>query len=417
MSLIDRIFRRANNNFSLPMMTGGNWIIPTNRSTEGYLRAYGEVGWLFAVVNKIAVSFGDTKWRTVRIRRDGEKEVIPDHPLTEILKRSNPIQTGSEVRELAQMYIDLVGECFLLIGKNAINQPIGLFNLPPHRMSPIPDEDKLIAGYIYDLGDRKIPFEVDEIIHIKQPNPHDQMRGIGAVQSLAVDIDTESYASRWNRNVFYNNGMPEGILKLPRMAKEDYEKAKEKWQSDYGGIGNARKTAVVTGSKEDTIDYKQIMLSPKDMDFGELRKMTRDNILGVFGMPASLMGIEGVGSRARAEEDNYMFAKWVLSPRLNRYKESINEKLAPLFGSDIEVEYEDPVPENKEMILKGIEVGIGKGVMTVNEARALLGLDERKDGDVLLIPSNVIPTDESGKVSSPLEEGNKRLEAFRRLLS
>jgi SPP1 gp7 family putative phage head morphogenesis protein len=63
--------------------------------------------------------------------------------------------------------------------------------------------------------------------------------------------------------------------------------------------------------------------------------------------------------------------------------------------------YEEVVPETLEQKMLLAESGIKAGYLTINEARKLRGLDALPNGDVLLVPLNLIPTPVSGKITMP----------------
>ena len=141
--------------------------------------------------------------------------------------------------------------------------------------------------------------------------------------------------------------------------------------------------------------YIQIQNSVKDMDFSQLKRLNRDVILGVYGMPLSVMGISENVNKANAYEGDYTFARWIVKPRLDRIKNKLNEQLIPKFrrAESLELDYDEVVPETIEQKMLLAESGIRAGYLTINEARKLRGLDALPNGDVLLVPLNLIPTD------------------------
>jgi SPP1 gp7 family putative phage head morphogenesis protein len=127
------------------------------------------------------------------------------------------------------------------------------------------------------------------------------------------------------------------------------------------------------------------------MDFMKLRKLNRDVILGAYGVPYSILGGSEQINKANAEAGAYVFARWVIKPRLTRFREKMNEQFCPMFGEGLELEFEDPVPEDREALIVEAERGVKAGFLTVNEARQLLGYDELKSGNVFLLPINLLP--------------------------
>ena len=89
------------------------------------------------------------------------------------------------------------------------------------------------------------------------------------------------------------------------------------------------------------------------MQFDEGRRWNRDLIFGAFGIHGSIMGVSENINRANAEAAETHYAKWLITPRLVRIKEALNERVLPVFGDPtLEFHFDDPVPENRELRLK-----------------------------------------------------------------
>jgi SPP1 gp7 family putative phage head morphogenesis protein len=159
-------------------------------------------------------------------------------------------------------------------------------------------------------------------------------------------------------------------------------------------VAKAHKVAIIGGGAK--ID--RTMISQRDMDFWRLRKVNRDTILGAYGIPLTILGIEGPGSRARAEADAYIFARYVIKPRLTRFREKLNEQLCPLFGEGLELDFDNPVPENREQLITEADTGVRAGYLTINEARQMLGFDAVPRGDVFIMPMTMLPTPAKGNL-------------------
>ncbi len=304
---------------------GGTFAIPPRQNMESYLRAYGEGGWLFGCVSRIAAAVAECTWHLNEIDRKGESEEVTNHAIADLLNHPNPFQTGHDLIELSQMYLDLTGESYWAITQGKGRKEIWL--VPPIWMRPVPGENDFISGYVAENGGWQVPFAVEEIISFLYPDPRNPMRGIGPTQSIGIDLDTESFSAQHNRNYFYNNADSGTVISYPdTMPKEEYERIREQWDSRHRGYGRAHKVAVLTGGAK--ID--KAMVSHRDMDFVNMRKMNREVILGAFGMPYSILGGREQGSRATTEADQVTFARWCVRPRLVRIREKLNENIEKL---------------------------------------------------------------------------------------
>ena len=346
---------------------------------------------------------GEVKWRLYKGSERSERSQVKDHPILKLLDFANEFQTGQEIMELLSLHMDLGGKAYWYLPKNGLNVPSEIWALPPHLMTVIPSEKNFIAGYIYQSGEEKIPFDKSEIIRFPMPDPINPYGGIGYAQATAIELDTEKYATEWNKAFFYNSARPDAVLEASgHLGEEQFNALRSQWSSRYQGVSRAHKIAILEGG----LTYKKIQFTQKEMDFPEIRKQTRENVMFAFGIPQSVMGVSENVNRANAEAGDYTFARWLIKPRLTRIKNKLNEQLLPMFSKaeGVEIDFEEVVPETIEQKKGLAESGVKAGYMTINEGRKLAGLDPIPSGDILLIPLNMIPTPTTEIISQPVEE-------------
>ncbi len=402
MNIIDKIFQHTKRPIpNNPYLNIGG-IMPPDRTNDGLLRAYGEVGWLYAVVFRIALGCSEVKWvLNDATNREHPKQIFK-HPILDLLRLVNPFQTSNEFIALDTIYNELVGESFWALNGNALGEPAEIVLPYPHKMSVVPSREfPFVKGYVYGTGRDAIPFDVNEIIHFKYPSPLNQYRGLGPAQAIGLELDSELYSSQWVRQFFFNSARPDGIIQFDyNLSDEQFEKLKKQWSEKYKGISKAHQVALLEGGGK----YIQVQNTVKDMDFPNLKLKNRDSILGVFGMPLSVMGISENVNKANAEAGDYTFARWIVKPRLEWKKAKLQEQLIPKFrdSKSLEIGFEEVVPETIEQKRDLAESGMRAGYLTINEARKMQHLDPLPNGDVLLVPLNLIPTDIKKPMNSPL---------------
>lgn len=389
MNILQRLFKRKEKAapFSYYPL---NWQIPPNRKETDWMKAYQENNWVFAAVSKIAQSVAATEWRLfTRDSQEAEIDII-DGPIYNLLKKPNPFMPFQEFIELTQIYLELTGEVYWVLSKNGLGQPAEIWPVPPDRMWVVPDRENFIKGYIYIWGGENIPFDPDEVIHITYPNPLNVYKGVGPTQAAGLQIDNDTFAQQYARNFFYNSAMPGGYIKVPNsLTEEEFVALKERWNLGHQGVDKAHKVAVLEGGAE----FVQTAFSMRDLQLADIRKQNRDDILATFGVHASILGISENVNRANAEAAEYTFAKRTIEPRLRKLEGKINNELIPMFKPKMPVifDFQHVIPEDIETIVRKVQVGIQTGIMTVNEARNMLGLEDIDGGDVLYVPSTVMP--------------------------
>ena len=372
---------------------GGSYIsemaIPPGLNYQRYLEVYGEVGWLFGAVSLIANSVASSEWMLYQKKNRREYEEIEDHPILDLLDHVNPFQTKYQFLLLLQTYLCLVGEAFIVLNFNRLKVPGEMWLAPPGFMYIVPSKTQYISHYEYRRGSDVLRLEIPEVIHIMDSNPANPYRGTGAARAASMDISAEYYASRYQQRLFFNDATPGLIMEFPDLPPaEERKQLREEFLQVHQGWRNARKPAFLWGGAK----ANTIALAPKDMEFGGLRGASKKVILGVLHIPDSLMGAGEIGSRARAEADEYIFAKYNTKPKLTQIREALNEQLCPLYDEKLWLNYVNPVTEDREGLVNECEKMVRAGVYTREFAQKLLGHGpEDMKGGTYLLPLTILP--------------------------
>ncbi len=344
------------------------------------LAAYTSVGWLFAVVSRISVGVASVEWKAYQKHSNGERtELAPEHPANMIWMRPNPFSSRTAFVEAGQQHQELAGETFILMVGNGA-KPDELWTLRPDYMKPVASEKNWLDGWWYEVSGHKVFLPHEDVIQLKFPSPISEFRGVGPIAAIHEDIAAENDASKFNSNSFKNGAQPGGIIQMREGAQElddaQFRTFTERWRQQHQGVSNANRIAVLESGME-WVDRK---FSNRDLQLDQIRKTNRDIIFGAWGISSSIMGVTEDVNRANAEAAEVHFQRWLINPRLVRYKEALNHRLAPFFGTGIEYDFEDPVPSNREIEIREAEVGFETRSLTTNEIRRRLHEDELEDG-------------------------------------
>lgn len=357
---------------------------PPEMKTTEYLGAMR--GWVYIAVKAIAQEVAKIELVLYK-KRGGKVEIVPEHELLDLLDRVNPFATKADFLEATQAYIELVGESFWWKYKvNGKTKQIWILRPDFVEILPPAKEGDYIGGYKYKVVGMKTPnlYPVDEVVHFKEFNPENPYRGKGPLQAAAYAYDTDLFASKWNRNFFYNNAMPSTILTTEQNVKEkDIRRIQAEWDNKFGGVNKAHKMAILTGGLKLDDVLKQ---SIKDMDFLNSRKFSRDEIFTIFQVPKTIVSITEDVNRANAREGKAVWIENVIKPKMSKLVAFLNEFLVPEWGEEYYLGYKDPSPESVDMNIKLIEVG--KDILTINEKRELIDYDPVDGGDVLVVPNS-----------------------------
>jgi len=345
--------------------------------------------WVYACVSIRARAISGAKFRVyVESGSEELQEVKPGHPLSRLLKEVNPVDTYREMMYLTSAYQDLTGDAYWYVPKNGLGVPGEIWVLPSEKMHIIPSSSDVIARYELQNGTEKIPFDAEEIVHFKHPNPKNRFYGASVLMAAAHSSDIDQFQHEYQRQFYQNFAVPPFALKTDGSLDEQaYERLRADWQRNHGGPKNSGKVAIL----ENGLSLERIGLNPKDLDWLASNRATRDDILAIFGVPASKLGLVEDVNRANAEANDYTFSANVVEPILSMIDERMTQDLARKFDEKLIVMHDSTIA-NDEM--KEAEVAgrrISGMLTTINEEREALGYLPVDNGDRILVPLNLVP--------------------------
>lgn len=330
---------------------------------ETHIRQYGMNGTIFSIVSLLAEATSTPTWRLYKkgardkrrryftgdVGSDQRIEVI-DHPALTLWNNPNSMLTGFEFREGSQQHEELTGETFWVIDKdNALGVPTAMWYVQPHRVEPVTDPLGDLTGWVYiGPSGEQIPLKIDEVILEKRPNPEDPYRGAGPIQSIMPNIQQQRYATEYQRNLFLNGAEPGGTIEVPNsLSDQEFDELIDRWRESHRGVARAGQVGVL----ENGMKWVASNNTNKDLEYGQLRLANRDEMREAYRIHKAMLGTSDDVNRANAQTAEEIFTAWQIIPRLNRRRDTLNNKLLPLFkslGEGVEFDYDDPSPRNAE---------------------------------------------------------------------
>lgn len=357
-------------------------------------------------------------------------EPIEYHPVMDLLNRPNPLQSYTEFFNSLFGYLLLSGNAYTLrVGADG-QAPSELHLLRPDRIiikggnNPIPDKYQYIIN-----GRIQAEYEVDqetgfsEVKQTKLWNPLDDFYGLSPLSAGALEIDQHNMAARHNVNLLNNGARPSGAVIFKPKDDQGFavnltESQRQQLLTDlnqrFGGTSNAGRPMLLEGD----FDWKEMGLSPKDMDFHNLKHMATTDIALCFGVPSQLVGVPDAQTYANVSEARLALYEETIIPYLRKIESDLNEWLMPMFGEDLNFEYDiDSIPalsERRKKIYENVTMAVREGIITRNEARQRLGLPALKGADDLLVNASLFPlgTEEVPQPTQSNEEDAKEYDDY-----
>ncbi len=258
---------------------------------------------VYRCVNLIATSLSNIPIKLLEHRPEGDVE-IRIHPTLSLLRNPNAKQSQcSFFRDLFSQLM-LSGNAFIKASANGQNVapaekfPTALKVLRSDRVRILLDDEGHQAGFEYTKGTHKKVFPFDRktgqsaILHIKLFHPLNDWYGMSPLEAAAQSIDQHNAVAAHNLAILQNGGRPTGALILRSLTNgvlqsHQREELRRDFNGLYSGAENAGKILILEGNCE----WKEMGLSPKDLDFNSGRQAAAREIAQAFGIPPIMIGM------------------------------------------------------------------------------------------------------------------------------
>ena len=334
-------------------------------------------------------------------------QVLDSHPIVTLLSRPNPLQSHSEFFNSTFGFLLLSGNAYILKVGSEVGAPKELHLLRPDRMvvkggaNPIPERyDYVINGRVhasYPIDERS---GFSDVKHIKLWNPLDDYYGLSPMSAAALEVDQHNMAGKHNINLLSNGARPSGaVIFKPQddagisvnLSESQRQQLLTDLNNRFSGTANAGRPLLLEGD----FDWKEMGLSPKDMDFLNLKHMSATDIAMCFGVPSQLVGVPDAQTYSNVAEARLALYEETIIPHLRKLESDLNEWLVPLYGENLEFCFDiDKIPalaERTRRIYENVTIAVREGIMTRNEAREQLGLSPMDGADDLYISATLFP--------------------------
>lgn len=294
------------------------------------IEAFNVHTWVYACANLIANAFSMIEFLPYVKSGDGSWDVNEKHPFRKILNSPNPNMSGIELRRLLSLSSKLTGNAFMICEPEGTRTPTELWPLQPHKVTVKSDAKNFVSSYVYNVNGHIQTFPAERIIHIREATPTNLQYGQGSLTAAKNAVTADLFADSWNRYFFANSTRPDAILQSDTaLSPEEQKRALTAWKKAYEGPKNRGKIAVLGGLK-----YIEVNRLHKDMDFVNLRKMLREEVLAAFGVPQSMVGILDQANYSNMKEQTKVFWTQTMIPEIRKFESIMTLRAAQITGDD-----------------------------------------------------------------------------------
>lgn len=342
---------------------------------------------VYRCVNLIARGAASVPWRLYK----GMHEV-GEHALLDLLHHPNPRQAGASFIESVLAYLLLAGNSYVEMVKDSMGLPVELYALRPDRMRVIPGNTGVPEAFEYSVNGEKRVLSVDSIrghssvLHLKYFNPLHDWYGLSPIEAALSAIDQHNQVSGHNLALLQNGGRPSGALRVGpnqqnyTLTEDQREELRNSLRDLYEGGDNAGRILVMEGD----MDWREMGLSPKDLDFVEGKNMSAREIAQAYGVPSMLVGVPGDATFSNYREARLHLWEDTILPLLDYLTDELNAWLARQYGDALRLSYDiDGIPALAVRRNEAWRKIQNVKFLTLNEKREAVGYAPLKDGDVL----------------------------------
>ncbi len=366
-----------------------------NSPFGGVTHPYKQHVWVHACVNAIAQNIAGVPLLFCAGSRKNKK-IVESGPLVQVMETPNPMMSGAQLTEATYVFLGITGEAFYILDRGNITEvPREIWTFHPSRFQHVVDEGSgLIRGWVYTRGTKRIPLEPHEVLFFRYFNPDDDYRGLSPLQAAKLGVDQDFWAAQYNANFFRNGAQLRGYLETDEnLSPDEFDRILAQFNDRHQGVSKAHQIGLLEGG----LKYKEAGLSQKDMDFLEGRKYNREEVMAVYKVPKSELGLYEQINFATAKTMDKVFWTKTLLPKMLLFENIVwSQFLSKLSGTEIWAEFDrtaiDALKEDLATLLETSQKFWGMGVPfnTINETLGL-GFPKIEGGDTGYLPFNMVP--------------------------
>lgn len=334
-------------------------------------------------VAMITTAAASVPWKLSE-RRARTSRILEAHPLLTLLNTPNPLQGGTELCEALYAHRLIAGNSYLHAISPKDGSPLELHVLRPDRVAIIPSVGGVPKAYRYSIDGRSVDVPVDaisgqsRILHLKAFHPLDDWYGLSPMEAAAYSIDQHNQCGAWNQALLQNGARPSGALMVKAgegqsgsLSEMQYGRLKAQLNEQFSGAINAGRPLLLEGG----LEWKEMSLNPKDMDFINIKHSSARDIALAFGVPPQLLGIPGDNTYANLKEARMALWEQTIIPLLQNVTDALNNWLVPMFDTSLTLSLDqDAIPIFAEKRDAYWERIANADFLSAEEKRKLLGI-------------------------------------------
>lgn len=225
-----------------------------------------------------------------------------------------------------------------------------------------------------------IPFLPEEVIHFKMHGGGDGVLGVAKMEALRTTLMNEDASQRAIISSFESGMRVTGAYSVDGQLKPDNAlRLRAQLNEAYGGVDNAYKIMLLEGGAK----WQNMTQNFQEAELMGLRKMNREEVAAVFGIPATSIGILDHATFSNIDELHRSEYQDTLQPYTTEIEEALALQLIrgePAFADQyVEFNFKEILRGDPIKEIQAGTAAVGGPWMTPNEFRATQNLPPLPD--------------------------------------
>ena len=378
---------------------------------------YRTVTYAFACINAIAdaaTSYDFNFFPRGTLSDPDREPVPPTHPVHALFRpnaKYPEFNIPSRREFLRRIFINMgnYGEIFgsIELKNKTSGVPVGIFIDPPSRYQPVYTNDKVRGRKLLShwaemdaqgqkTEKRKKP---GELLQFSYYNPYDPDRGLTPLAAGRLAIEQEVNMAIWNAG-FFKGGIKNPIVILLKRVFGSAKQRKDyidELKKLYSGFVNGHLPLLAEGGA----DVRPLFSSVKDLDFIQGKKLSREEICALFGVPPARVGIFEYANYANSFEQRKGFLLNTCKSKMEYVKDIMQNGLLDIHFKDLECDWDYPRMERdvEDPVARATELNL-----TAQAARQYFDMGKTWDEIASILGNRNLRGEGGGEVAAPPEE-------------
>jgi len=297
-------------------MSGGAWDSEFRSfiDSQTLKQLFFSEAWVFIVCDLVAMKLSSQPMRVMRGEVvDGKfiKKPAEGHPLQELIENPNPFQ--SYASWMYCMIVDLV-----LMGNGVLwyaSSSNYLMLLPAETvMLDFSRDGKLLSYNVSEIasdggatGARQTKFAVEDVVHLRRPNPSSLLWGLSPFIPGRKSVLFNRYSQDYLNSFYQKGAMPGFALEMGAEANERVAmRLLRSFENAYTGRKNMRRTLVLPKG----VALKEVSHTLANQDLATYIDLNREDIINLLKVPKHELSLQSAGSLGSEEAKSALKNFW-----------------------------------------------------------------------------------------------------------